>query len=90
MTDNEKKEEIKSLTIGTLDIAMDAMKAKIKVLLDSGAINVSDWDINTNPMISIKAMAIALLQAEADQLDARGTSFEKEVKRQVNNFKHFV
>jgi len=41
-------------------------------------------------MILPKCIVVAVLESEADQYKATGTSFEKEVKKEVRNLRCFI
>jgi hypothetical protein len=88
MTKQEKilRKHIKSL----LKQSNAAMLKNIDKVIASGAVDVTAYDTQVNPMILPKAITIALLQSEANQYDAKGTAYEKVIKREVNNLKHFI
>ena len=90
MAEKTNKEKIEELALSTLDIAIQNMKKQVKRAIDSGALNIDDWDINVNPMILPKIIVKAILEDEATQYEARGTAFEKEVKKEVKNLKLFI
>jgi len=73
-----------------LERSIPAMEDNLKKVLNSGAIDVDNWDENNNPMILPKTILIALLESEADQYKAKGTSFEKEINKGVKNLKYFI
>mgnify|MGYP003338283452 CR=1 FL=1 len=83
----EKKEKIKSLVIDMLKESNNAMIKKIDKLLTSGAIDIDNWD---ERMILPKCIVTALLQDESTQYEGKGTSFEKQVKKEVKNLKYFL
>lgn len=85
-----KEKMIKSLTADILKAAHAAMQKKIDRAINSGAIDIDSWDQHTNPMIIPKIIAIAIMEDEAGQYKGRGTSFEKEVKKEVTNLKFFL
>lgn len=85
-----KEKQIETLTKDLLRDVQTYMKDQIKKALKSGAIDVEHWDPSANKMIIPKIILIAILETTADQYKATGTSFEKEVKREVKNLKLFI
>ena len=86
MTTKEKRESIKSLTIDMLIESHEAMLKKVDKALNSSAIDVEQWDENINPMILPKCIVTAILKRESGQYEAKGTSFEKEVKKRLKTY----
>lgn len=84
MTPIENKEKIKSLVIDMINDSHDAMIKKIDNILNSGAVDLNQWN---ETMILPKSILSALLQYEASQYDGSGTCFEKEVKNNVKKIK---
>lgn len=87
---DNKKEKVSKLAKDMLQDSYNAMLKKVEKALNSGAINIDDWDEKTNPMVLPKSIVIAILQDESTQYDGKGTSFEKEIKKNVSNIKHFL
>jgi hypothetical protein len=85
-----KQEQIEAITNEMLNGAKIAIQKLIKKALNSGAIDVEAWDENNNPMLLPKVILIAALENEADQYKATNTSFEKKIKKEVNNLKLFL
>jgi len=86
-----KKKQIKKLVIESLDRSVKEIKEKlIDKALNSGAVDVDKWSKDNNPMILPKSILIAVLLSEADQYSGVGTSFEKQVKKEVKNLRCFV
>ena len=90
MNTTVKKEKIKSIVIDMLNESHEAMIKKIDKVLNSGAVDVDSWDENHNSMILPKCIITAILQYESHQYEGKGTSFEKQVKKEVNNIKYFL
>ena len=90
MTTLAKKKKIKALAKKMLKTSLKEMEAKIDKALNSGALDVDEWDENSNPAILPKVIVIAIMEDEAEQYKAKGTSFEKEVKKDVSNLKCFI
>jgi len=67
-----------------------AMVAKIKQIIESGAIDLANYDTTNNSMVLPKAIVMALLETEAKQYEAKGTAFEKQIKQDVKNIKCFI
>ena len=88
MADNKAK--IKELAVEMLKNALPHMEELVEKALNSGAIDPDSWDENSNPMILPKCIVVAVLESTADQYKATGTSFEKEVKKEVRNLRCFV
>ena len=89
MDEKIKKAKIKQVE-SMLNDSNKLVKSKIDKALNCGALDIEQWDSNYNPMIMIKIIVAALLQDEAEQYMASGTSFEKEVKREVKNLGIFL
>ena len=85
METQAKKDKIKNLVSEMLTESYDCMIKKIDKLLNSGAVDVENWDENNSPMILPKCITTAILKNESTQYDAKGTSFEKQVKKEVAN-----
>ena len=89
-TTKSKKEAIAQLVKDMLNESHEAMLKKIDKALNSGAVDVDEWDEAYNPMILPKCILIAILQDEATQYGGKGTSFEKQVKAEVKNIRYFL
>jgi hypothetical protein len=85
-----KKAKIKSLVSDMLKDSYEAMIKKIDKALDSGAIDVDGWDEHKSPMILPKCIVTAILQSESTQYEGKGTSFERQVKKEVRNIRCFI
>ena len=84
------KNKIKKLVI---DMLIDShRKALLNVdrVLNSGCIDTASWDENDAPMILPKTILTAILEEEARQYTARGTRYEKQMKKEVRNIKMFI
>lgn len=90
MTHEEKKQKIQFHTERLLAEAYAHAERAINKALNSGALDIDGWDADIDPMILPKIIVITLLENEADQYKATGTSFEKRVKKEVANLKRFV
>ena len=86
----ENKDKISQLANELLSESIPHMRKMIERALRSGAIDVDGWDEKNNPMILPKAILVAVLEHEADQYRLMGTSFEREVKKEVKNLQHFI
>lgn len=84
------KEKIKELTVKMLKESYEAAIENIDKVLNSGAIDPEKWDENYNKMILPKSIVVAILEEEATQYDAKGTSFEKQVKKDAKNIRRFI
>jgi len=85
-----KKKKIQAIAKQMLENSHKLMVKKLEKALMSGALDIDNWDENSNKMIIPKIIVIAIMEDEADQYKANGTSFEKEVKRGVENLKCFL
>lgn len=90
MNTSEKKEKVKSLVSDMLKESYEDMISKIDKALNSGAIDIDNWDEKNRPMILPKCIVTALLEEESTQYTGSGTSFEKEIKKEVKNIKYFL
>ncbi len=84
------RQKIKRSTDKLLGEAVSHMKRKIVKALQSGVLDTEGWNEDVNGMILPKIILIAILENEANQYKAEGTSFEKEVKKEVANLKLFL
>ena len=90
MNEQEKKQAIKKLVVEMLKESQEEMIEKIDTIIESGAVDVENWNENFNKMIIPKTIVTALLETESKQRDGRGTSFEKQVKRDVKVICNFL
>lgn len=85
-----KKEQVHFLVSDMLNRASVCMHEKIHKAMDSMAFDIQRWDKDDNPMILPKIIVIAILEDEAEQYKAKGTSFEKLINKEVKNLKCFL
>lgn len=85
-----KRDKIKEFAKQMLEISQQEMEKKIDKALNSGGLDIDNWDENCNSMILPKIIIKAILEDEADQYSAKGTSFEKEIKKEVANLKCLI
>ncbi len=90
MTTKEKKTRIHTITKTILQASHDAMIEKIDKVINSSAVDIDSWETNKNPLVLPMCIANALLQIESDQLNLSGSSFEKQVKKEVRNIRRFI
>jgi hypothetical protein len=90
MKNEEKRAKIKSLATDMLQESFQAMLKKVDKALNSGAIDVDGWDEKSGSMILPKCIVTAILQSESTQWAGTGTSFEKQVKKEVKNIRYFL
>ena len=86
----DKKKRIEEICNELLDNSIEAMRYQIKKSINSGALDINNWDENIDSMIIPKIIMIAVLKDEAEQYSAKGTSFEKQIKREVKNLINFI
>lgn len=89
-SDSDKKETIKKHVEDMLDKSLKDIKNNIDKVFESDAVDINGWDQKHNNMLLPKAIVIAILEREAEQYSARGTSHEKYIKKEVNNIKKFI
>ncbi len=90
MKSDVKKRKIKKLVKDMLIESQKKALANIDKVLNSGCIDIESWDESINPMVLPKAILTAILEDEARQYTARGTSFEKQMKKEIENIKYFL
>lgn len=90
MNYEDKKDKVREIATRLLAQSQAEMLAKVEKAINSGAVDIDGWDEGCNPMILPKSIVSAVLQYESGQYDCAGTSFEKEVKRNVKNLRHFL
>jgi len=90
MTAAAKKRKIKALAKWMLKDSKKKMEEKIDKALNSGALDIDNWDENNCSMIIPKIIVAALMESEATQYNAKGTSFEKKIKKEVKNLRYFL
>lgn len=90
MNTADKKNKIKQIAIDMLKESQEAQLKLVEKALNSGALDIDAWDENDKPMILPKIIVTAVLQRESQQYEAKGTSYEKKVKKEVNNLKIFL
>ena len=90
MNTADKKNKIRQIAIDMLKESQEAQLKLVEKALNSGALDIDAWDENDKPMILPKIIVTAVLQRESQQYEAKGTSYEKKVKKEVNNLKIFL
>ena len=85
-----KKQEIKRLVKDMLIESNKKALKNIDVVLNSGYIDIDGWDEKNAPMILPKCILTAILENEARQYTARGTNYEKQMKKEVKNIQYFL
>lgn len=90
MKTDKKKTQIRRLTLSLLRNSHAAMIKQVDKALNSGALDTDEWEADCSPMLLPKIIATAILEGEATQYDCRGTSYEKEIKKEVKNLKCFL
>lgn len=90
MDTTSKKESIKNRVEELLkDSYIDAQK-KIDKAINSGAIDIENWDPEYKSWVLPKIIVTAILENAAQDYQAKGTRIEKQVKKEVNNLKLFL
>jgi hypothetical protein len=81
------KEQIADLVKEMLNESHEAMIKKIDKVLNSGCVDVENWSKDHSPMILPKCIVTAILQNESTQYECKGTSFEKQIQKEVKNIR---
>ena len=89
MTTEQKKEAIKEFVIEMLEDSQRAMTLNIDKVLNSGAIDIDDYNEGFQMAIP-KAIVIALLLDMAGQYEPPFVSMRKIVIKEVKNILHFL
>jgi hypothetical protein len=90
MDSDSKKESIKARVEELLnDSFIDAQKMVNKAL-NSGAIDIESWDAEINSWVLPKIIVTAILKRASENYEGKGTDFEKQIKKETNNLKHFL
>jgi len=84
------KEKIKELVKDMLIESHQKAMQNIDRVLELGCVDVDGWDDKNAPMILPKSILTAILENEARQYTARGTSYEKQMKKEVRNIHYFL
>lgn len=90
MKPQDKKNKIKSLVIDMMVASHANMINNIEKVLNSDAVDIDKWDEKSNPMILPKCILTAILEQESTQYAGSGTSFQKEIKKEVKNIRYFI
>ena len=90
MTTRQKKAQIKRLVNDMLKESQKKAMQNIDRALNAGCIDIDSWDSENAPMILPKTILTAILEEEARQYTARGTSFERKFKKEVQNIRYFL
>lgn len=85
----EQKEKIKALVIELLKDSHEEMIKKIDRALNSGALDIENWDEKISRMVLPKTIATAILESEAGYYST-GTTYAKRIKRDVKNLRYFI
>jgi hypothetical protein len=88
--EKKNKDKLKKLTKDMLKESYQIMLKKVDKVLDTNAVDIEGWSENTNPMILPKIIVTAILQDESRQYEGKGTSFHKQVKKDVENLKMYL
>lgn len=86
----DKREKIKKLAVDMLNESYQEALKNIDKALDSGAVNIEEWDSERNFMLLPKSIVIAVLNNESKQYSVKGTSFEKLVAKEIKNIERFI
>lgn len=90
MTKKQKERAIKKIVKELLKEAHKDAILKIGKALKSGSVEVSGWSKDTKPYYLPKVITTAILQDVATTYDGEGTGFEKKIKKEVKNIRHFI
>lgn len=84
------KDLILNLVTEILNDSHSAMLKDLTKVLDSGCVDIENWDRTNNPMVLPKIIATAILQHASTQCEGKGTSFQKKIKKEVKNIRYFL
>lgn len=87
--DKTNKEKLKATTKKILNELRREQEKYLETILNSGYSSIKSWDENNTPMILPKAICVAILKESINQIDGRGTAFEKQVKKEAATI-HFL
>lgn len=79
----EKKKVIAQITNEFLNNAFEKMQEKITRAIQCDALDIEQYDSEFNTAIIPKTIVAALLLEEAEQWKCKGTSFEKQMEKDV-------
>lgn len=86
----DNKEMIKLHCNNILDLHIEDIRERINRVVNSGCIDVDNWNDNINPMLLPKAILSAIYSDYAESISGKGTCFEKSQKKEINNIKLFL
>lgn len=89
MTRKQKEKAVRKLTYAILYEAYLSAREAVSRAVNSGAINIDSYDEN-HRMVLPKSIAAAVLEIEVRPLKGIGTSYERQVKKNIKNIKHFI
>ena len=90
MTTEEKKIAIKELVSELITFSSEQMIEGIDRALNSGTIDFDEWEESNGKMIIPKCILLALLEKQIDVNDAKGTSHQRRVRKQVKLIRYYV
>lgn len=90
MTKKQKERAIRKHVKDMLKQSHDVMVKNIDKAIMCGVLDIDSWDPDDKPMIIPKIIVKALIESEALQYDARGTGYEKTIKKQVRKLRYFI
>ncbi|MFT6879122.1 MAG: hypothetical protein ACJARG_000046 [Arcticibacterium sp.] len=85
-----KKQKIKRIVKDMLIESHKKALQSIDKVLNSGCVDIDAWDEGEAPMVLPKCILTAILEDEARQYTARGTSYEKQTKKEIANIRYFL
>lgn len=85
-----KKDKIKKLVKDMLIESHNKAIKNIDKILDSGCIDIENWDEKNAPMVLPKTILTAILENESVQYNGRSTFRYKQLKKDVKNIKLFL
>lgn len=86
----EKKQKIEQFALEMLNESLEAMKTKVRQAIASGVLDIENWDEKFSPMVLPKAIVTACLESETYQFGGKGTSFEKQIKKDVKKLRYYI
>lgn len=86
-----KKNKIKKIVKELLKESHKAQIEKIEKALNSGALDLENWDPENNPLIIPKIITTAILQDAAERhYTCKNTTFERQIKKEIKNLRYFI
>ena len=90
MNTQDKKDSIKNRVNELLKDSFVEAENLVNKAINSGAIDIDSWTPEYASWILPKIITTAILEKVSQNYQAKGTSFSKEVKKEIKNLKLFL